>query len=175
MPKRTRDTDKERKLYEPVKVLLEETLKPKCNEVFLEVTADKKFSDKLKSHLGFHQDIILFFLREAAPDITGVIKQLAGPGPPPWYSTDFIVVEIKAEKLKLDDIYQTKKYAGLFDAKYALLVTTEEIPEELKRLSKVVFSLLQVGDYRTFCLVQYDEQSKSFKEYFPDNPFLKGP
>jgi hypothetical protein len=174
MPKRTDDAKNERRLYEPVKALLEETLKPKCSEVFLEVTADKKFSERLKSHLGSHQDIILYFLREAAPDITGVIKQLAGPGPPPWYSTSFIVVEIKCEKLKLDDIYQTKKYAALFDAKYALLVTTEEIPDELKRLSRVVFSLLQIGEYRTFSLVQFDEGTRAFKEYFPENPFSKG-
>jgi len=85
----------------------------------------------------------------------------------------FVVVEVKAEKLKLDDIYQTKKYAELFDAKYALLVTTEEIPEELKRLSKVIFSLLHIGEYRTFSLAQFDEKTNAFAEYFPENPFLK--
>lgn len=171
MSKRAKDTEKERRLYEPVRGLLAETLKPKCSEVFIEITADKKFSNKLKSHLSPNRDIIFLFLKDAAPDITGVIKERSGTTE--WYSINFIVVEIKSEKLKLDDIYQTRKYAELFDAKYALLVTTEEIPEEIKRLSKVVFSLLHIGEYRTFNLVQFDEENKAFKEYFPENPFSK--
>lgn len=82
-------------------------------------------------------------------------------------------MEIKAEKLKVDDIFQTRKYAELFEAKYALLVTTEEIPEEIKRLSKVVFPLLYLGSYRTFNLVHFDEEAGEFREYFPENPFVK--
>lgn len=171
MSKRAKDTEKERRLYEPVRALLADTLKPKCSEVFLEITADKKFSNKLKAHLGQNQDIILLFLKDGAPDITGIFKVRSGTTE--WYSTNFIVVEIKSEKLKLDDIYQTKKYAELFNAKLALLVTTEEIPEELKRLSKVVFSLLTSSAYQNFCLIQFDEKTNAFVDYFPENPFLK--
>jgi len=120
MPKGTDDTKKERRLYEPVKALLFETLKTKFEELHLEITADKTFSNKLKSQVNSNRDIIFLFLKDAAPDITGFIKE--------QYEVGFVVVEVKAEKLKLDDIYQTKKYAELFDAKYALLVTTEEIP-----------------------------------------------
>jgi hypothetical protein len=109
------------------------------------------------------RDIIFLFLKEAAPDITGFVKE--------QYSTSFIVMEIKAEKLKLGDIYQTKKYADLFDAKCALVVSSEEIPDELKRLSKV--ALLYLGEYRAFSLVQFDELTRTFKEYFPENPLLR--
>jgi len=165
MPKGTDDTKKERRLYEPVKALLFETLKTKFEELHLEITADKTFSNKLKSQVNSNRDIIFLFLKDASPDITGFIKE--------QYEVGFVVVEVKAEKLKLDDIYQTKKYAELFDAKYALLVTTEEIPEELKRLSKVIFSLLHIGEYRTFSLAQFDEKTNAFAEYFPENPFLK--
>jgi len=165
MSKMTDDAKKERRLYEPVRKLLSETLKTKSPEIHLEITADKLFSNKLKSKVGDNRDIIFLFLKEAAPDIIGFIKE--------QYSSAFIVVEIKSEKLKLDDIYQTRKYADLFDAKYALLVTSEEIPEELKRLSRVVFSLLYIGSYRTFSLVQFDEKNNAFVEYFPENPFSK--
>jgi hypothetical protein len=165
MPKGMDDTKKERRLYEPVKALLSETLKTKYEEFHLEITADKTFSNKLKSQVGSNRDIIFLFLKDAAPDITGFVKE--------QYSVGFVVVEIKSEKLKLDDIYQTRKYAELFDAKYALLVTTEEIPEELKRLSRVVFPLLRIGEYKTFNLLQFDEEKKTFREYFPENPFSK--
>ena len=57
--------------------------------------------------------MVLYFLREAAPDITGFIRA--------QYSVDFLVCEIKNEALKLDDVYQTRKYAELFDAKYCVL------------------------------------------------------
>jgi hypothetical protein len=165
MSKGTDDTKKERRLYEPVRALLSETLKTKYGEFHLEITANKTFSNKLKSQVSLNRDIIFLFLKDAAPDVTGFVKE--------QYSVDFVVVEIKSEKLKLDDIYQTRKYAELFDAKLALLVTTEEIPEELKRLSKVVFSLLSLGAYRSFCLIQFDEKANAFVDYFPENPFLK--
>ena len=51
-----------------------------------------------------------------------------------------MVVEVKNEVIKLEDIYQTKKYADLFDAKYALLISPEEIPEELIRFDSGVSS-----------------------------------
>ena len=50
--------------------------------------------------------ITFYFLKEAAPDITGFIRK--------QYATEFVVVEIKRNTIKLDDIYQTRKYAELF-------------------------------------------------------------
>jgi hypothetical protein len=165
MPKIVEDSKKERRLYEPIKSSLSGALKQKFPEFYLEITADKAFSNALKSQVASHRDIIFLFLKDAAPDITGFVKE--------QYSVSFVVVEIKSDKLKLDDIYQTKKYAELFEAKYAFLITTEEIPEEIKRLSKVVFPLLYLGDYKTFSLVHFDEQSGTLKEYFPENPLIK--
>ena len=70
---------------------------------------DRTFSNRLKSQIPQHRDLIFNFLREAAPDITGFIRK--------EYSTDFVVVDVKNAVIKLDDIYQTRKYAELFDAK----------------------------------------------------------
>jgi hypothetical protein len=63
--------------------------------------ADKKFSNKLKAEIRDYRHIIFYFLKEVAPDITGFIKK--------DYSSDFIVIEVKAEAVKLDHIYQTRK------------------------------------------------------------------
>jgi hypothetical protein len=157
---------KEAEYYEPVKAKLEEILKARFSSFHLEITAGKRFSNILKAQVGSYRDIIFAFLKEAAPDITGF-----GKGD---HSSDFIVVEVKAEKIKLDDIYQIRKYAELFDARYGLLVSNEEIPEEIKRLSKVVFSLLQLPAYKTLTFVRLDEKSNELTDWFPENPFAKG-
>lgn len=154
----------EQTYYPLVKDLLEEQLKLAGVNAHLEITAYKKFSNTLKGAINRNRDIIFNFLREAAPDITGFIKG--------DYHADFIVVEIKNAVLKLDDIYQLKKYADLFDAKYALLVSTEEIPEELIRLSKVTFPLFQLSHYsKQLALVHYRQDSES--SWHPKNPFIQ--
>lgn len=156
---------KEREYYKAIKVSLEELLKSKFNNFHLEITAERNFSNKLKANIGQYRDIIFYFLKEAAPDITGFIKG--------EYSLDFLVVEIKREKIKLDDVYQTRKYAELFDARYALLISTEEIPEEIRRLHRVVYSLLSLPAYKTLTLCRVDTETMKFIEWFPENPFTK--
>jgi hypothetical protein len=167
----------ERSYYEPLKKALQSHLEAwrqsqvlgedmKAIEIHLEITANKRFSNKLKAQIPSNRDLIFHFLKEAAPDITGFI---AVP-----YTAYFLVVEFKNEQLKLDDIYQTRKYAELFDARYALLVGTEEIPEEIKRLCKVVpFLLTRPNSYKPVTLVRYDETTNSLVDWYPENPFAK--
>lgn len=159
-------TKKEKDYYPGLKSRLEELLKSRFSEFHLEITATKTFSNKLKAKIPEHRNLIFHFLKEAPPDITGFIKE--------QYTTDFFVAEFKKKTLRLDDIYQARKYAELFEAKYALLITTEEIPEELKRLSKIVYSLLSLPGYRKLTLVRFDEQQEQFVDWFEENPFLKG-
>jgi len=157
---------KEKDYYPDLKSLLELLLKSAFGEFYhLEITATKTFSNKLKAQIPEHRNLIFHFLKEAPPDITGFIKE--------QYTTDFFVAEFKKETLRLDDIYQVRKYAELFEAKYALLITTEEIPEELKRLSKIVYSLLSLPGYRKLTLVRFDEQQGQFVDWFEENPFVK--
>lgn len=161
----TENNKTERSYYKPVKDWLEQILKEKFTSFHLEITADKKFSNVLKGQIG--RDLIFNFLKEAAPDITGFVKG--------EYSREFIVVEVKNKAIKLDDIYQTRKYAELFDARYALLVSTEEIPEEIMRLSKVVFPyLLSLPAYKRLTLVHFANDGKS-SVWFDENPFIKLP
>lgn len=156
----------ERDHYEPIRKSLEYLLSEKNKEFYLEITADRKFSNKLKAAINEHgnRDIIFSFLKDAVPDITGFVKD--------QHSHAIIVVEVKKTAIKLDDIYQTKKYAELFNAKYALLISTTEIPEEIKRLSKVVYKLISGGQgYEKIALVQYDPDSRKFTEWFERSPF----
>ncbi len=129
----------------------------------LEITAKKRFSNDLKAKIPKGRDIIFPFLRQAFPDLTGYVEREN-------YS-EFVIIEIKAEELKLDDIYQTRKYADLFDARYVLLISTEGIPEEIKRLSQVAFSMLQLNINR-LTLVHYDSEKNAFKDWLPEKPFL---
>lgn len=152
----------ERDYYEPVKTAVESLLKDKGRDFHLEVTATRKFSNTIKERLG-QRDIVFHFLRDTAPDITGFIRG--------DYSAEFVVAEIKDRLLKLDDIYQTRKYAELLDAKYAVLVSTAEIPEEIKRLYKAVYALLALPAYKTLALARFDSESNALVEWFPRNPF----
>jgi len=153
---------KKKNYYEPIKSKFEELFKEK-RKTHLEITADRHFSNKLKSQIPSNREIVFHFLKEAAPDITGFVKEYYGPG--------FIVIEIKDETLKLDHIYQTRKYAELFGARFAFLVSTQEIPEEIKRLSKIVFSLLSLPAYKKLVLVQFDKNANQFVDWFEEKSF----
>ena len=159
------ESKKEREYYERIKTELEELLKKRVGDkVYLEITASKVFSNRLKAAIPDHRDIIYLFLKEASPDLTGFIEQ--------QYSRDFIVVEIKRDKIKLDYVYQTRKYQDLFDSKFAFLISLQPIPEEIKRLHKTAYRLLQSPSiYHTFVLAHFDEKTGSFAEWYPENPF----
>lgn len=162
---------KERSLYEPIKSKLEELFNPIFNNVFLEITADGNFSNKIKKRINNYRDIVFIFLkRGVSPDITGYVDTSTEQYKNRYGFYDgFVIAEIKNEKLDLEAVYQARKYGELFEARYAFLISTEEIPEEIKRLSKAVFSLLQLPAYVTLTLVQYKD--REFVEWFPNNPF----
>lgn len=156
---------KERDYYEPVKFKLEERLREKAVNVYLEQTADTNFSETLKSAIPHGHEIIFNFLRTSRPDITGYLTDKYG-------SKHFIVAEIKLDSLKLEDIYQLRRYADLFNAQFALLVSPQPVPEELKRLANTVHQVLHSANWRqVFLLVQFDSGKNEFTEWFPTNPF----
>lgn len=139
--------------------------KPPAETIYLEITADKGLSNQLKAKIGSGRELIYLFLKkDARPDLTGFIEI------PPL--VHFIAVEFKDETLTLDDIYQLKKYADLLDAKYSLLISTREIPEEIKRLRNAIPDLLSRSTgYNALTLVHYDSTNKSLLDWFPKDPF----
>lgn len=158
--------EKEESYYPLVKQKFVELFEAKGCEIYLEITANKTFSNKIKGKIPDHRQIIFSFLRNVAPDITGFIEKGS--------LTDFVVFEIKNEQIKLDHIYQTRKYAELFNAKFAFLVSTKEIPEEIKRLSKVIHPLLYSQSiYQDRTLVRFDKETELLEDWYPENPFQK--
>jgi len=158
---------KEEEYYEIIREKLSKLFKEKGVNVYLEVTSRGVFSNKLKSKIPRGKEIILLFLRKVAPDITGFVEGTVLPG--------FIVVEVKGSKIELDDIYQLKKYADLFEARFAFLVSLEPIPVEIKRLQEVLYLLtkLKCGIiYHAFVLTHFDRNNKEFVEWFNENPFI---
>ena len=155
----------ERGYYESVKNWLEQILKEKYASFHLEITADRQFSNVLQAQIDSNRDLIFAFLKEAAPDITGFVKKDSSS------MREFLVVEIKANPIKLDDIYQVRKYAELFDARYALLLSNWEIPEKIARLSRVVFPLLTLPAYKQVTLVNWNGGGAD--TWFPECPFGK--
>jgi len=64
----------EKSYYKPIKKEFENLFSFK-RETYLEITANKKFSNKLKVEIRQSRNIIFRFLKQAAPDITGFIKK----------------------------------------------------------------------------------------------------
>lgn len=150
-------------IKEKIKELLNKRIINK--EIYLENTSKSGFSEKLKQAIPKEKSIIFSFLGKK-PDITGFVKK--------QYHTEFLIVEIKREEIKLKDIYQTKMYKELFEAKYTFLISLESIPEKLKRLCESNRDILRsAGDssYRFFVLTQFDEEDKEFIDWYEENPF----
>ena len=162
----------EKTYYEPIKKKLEERFRSMSREFYLEITASKSFSNKLKRKISEKRNMIFSFLKEAAPDITGYVETDTLEQLFSWEEEYyFVVAEVKRTTIKLDDIYQVRKYSELFDARLTLLVTLEEIPEEIKRLSKVVKQLLSQPDGEKIIIAQFDPHRNDFREWYPKNPF----
>lgn len=95
----------ERQYYGAVKAWLETLLRERFAAVHVELTADRKFSNTLKAQIDYGRDLVsfLFFLKQAAPDLTGFVKKDSAS------SREFVVVDVKNRSLKLDDVYQVRK------------------------------------------------------------------
>lgn len=156
----------EQSYYPVIKQKLFELFQSKGREVYLEITANKTFSNRMKSKIPENRQIIFSFLGNVRPDITGFIEKDK--------LTDFVIIEIKKEQLKLGHIYQARKYAELFEAKFAFLVSTKEIPVEIMRLAKVTHTLLYAPTiHKNYALVHFNDETESFEEWYPENPFEK--
>lgn len=157
----------ESEYYGLIKQKIKELLIEKIDNknIYLEITFKTGLSDKLKQAIPREREIIFSFLAKK-PDITGIIKK--------QYYTDYIILEIKKEKIKLKDIYQAKMYKELLGARYTFLVTLKPIPDVIKRLCKVNFGILRsVGDngIKFFVLTYFDKETNNFVEWFEENPF----
>jgi len=122
-------------------------------DCYLEKTANKRFTNRLKRH--FSKDTLYIIKVEGFfPDLTGFVKT--------QYATDLITVEVKAKAITIRDIFQAKEQAEIFDAKYSLLVSTKAIPEEIRRFVKDRSSIMSFLDRKRIVIAQFDEDTKGF-------------
>jgi hypothetical protein len=151
--------------HQPIKERLEELLTARKRRFYLEVTAEKGLSEKLTGRIPQHREIVFAFLKKR-PDLCGFVEG--------QNSCDFITVEVKKRIEKLDDIYQAKLYKEVFQARYGFLITTEPIPEEVKRLCRNTPDILRsTGDsiYRFLAIGHFDTETRQFADWFEENPF----
>ena len=177
-PRKRRMKKKLEEPYYPlIKQFLERKFKEMCGNCYLEITAHR-FSEKIKEAIPPDANIIFSFLGHSKghgrPDITGFIKRkLEIPIRPCLIDLDndekrtksehvdydkipkkivewaeFIIVEVKYDKIELGDIYQAKRYADLFSANYSFLLSYKPIPEKIKRLS-LLTNILRTSHFPT--------------------------
>jgi len=163
----------EKDLYEPVRRELVEKFSV-SGKVHLEVSADGKISEDVKEKLDDVSLHIINFER-VKPDIIGFLrietKTGRGAG---YYQDEKIVAEVKNVQVGITDVIQTKVYAEVFDARHAFLISSEPIPEEIKRFVKMKPGLLHyAGGYGEIKLVQFDKDRETFIErsWYRESPF----
>ena len=163
----------EKELYKPIrKVLADEFQRRFGRECYLEVTANGVFSETIKRVV--RHDIVFKFLgRSISPDLTGFVPRKSLTLLEPSNIEDFITVEIKREKVTPQDIYQAKMYGDLFQAKYALLISPEPIPEEIRRLQQQLFISNRFMSGWVVYIGQWEVMAGSgfVTMWFPESPF----
>lgn len=150
------EAEKEKDLYEPVMKALEKDFSV-LGDCFFEITATR-ISNNMKRYLD---DMIVLILGTEGkkPDIMGIVKIKHKSG---YEEKQLLVVEVKIGSLSFDDLYQLKKYAEMFSAQYAILVSPEGF-DQARRIFIKNRQLLTYFGYRSIwpaCLVD-----KEFLEY----------
>ena len=124
-----------------IKEYLEDALIQKFGNCHLEITAGGVFSNTIRSVVR-HQLMFSFLGKRMSPDLTGFIHIQGSDAVVPLTPSivkEFITVQVKRGKITLQDIYQSKMYGDLFTAKYALLISSEPIPENIIRIDQRIF------------------------------------
>ena len=159
----------EAELYEPVMSCLREAFAAVGKTVRLEVGATMGLSEQVKRAIPEGKEIVFSFLRQHRPDIIGVIEG------EPLLSRLFIA-EVKAKSLTLENVYQTKRYKDLLEAKAGFLVTIHPIPEDLRRLCSQNWDILSSASdsaYKFLAICRFDIGTGKFIDWFRENPFQK--
>jgi hypothetical protein len=157
----------EAELYEPVISCLRDSFAAVGRSVHLEIAATRGLSEQVKRSIPKGNEIVFSFLHLHRPDIIGVIdgENVLNP---------LVVAEVKAKTLTVADIYQTKLYKDLLQARGAFLVSTKQIPETLRRLCAENWDIWRSpsdGPYRFLAICQFDITTGKFVDWFQEDPF----
>jgi hypothetical protein len=139
---------REKELYGDVVLALEKKFGSigKCE---FAVTSEK-FPSKIEKELDDYA-LLIFKEEKYSPDVTGVLTIEDKWG---FTSKMIIVAEVK-KKITLSSIYQTKRYAEILDAEYALLIAPQRISERKKRfIVRRQPAITQYFPYRQIIIAQ---------------------
>lgn len=136
-------------------------------ECHLEITAGQKFSEQLKRRLDDFS-LYIFNVEKFIPDIMGYVITSKSPY---GESRDIIVTEVKAGKIQIKDILQTRGYGAVYEAKYALLISSTVLPEEIRRFYDRRYNLAVYYGYERVKIGRFDPSSKEVKDWYPEPPF----
>jgi hypothetical protein len=152
----------EKQMYEPVMAQLQKRFGKRGFVTQLEIAASAGASDAIAEGIPYGQGILFSYRSSNRPDILGWTQK-----------RDWIVAEVKEAALGLDEIYQTKRYKELFCARYAFLISSVPVSEQLKRLCRANPRVLgSFGDYLgCFVLAEFNHVTGDFAIWFPENPF----
>lgn len=160
----------ENHLYEPIKDYLYKKFS-QFGDCELEITS-KRITEKAKKWLD---DPALFFIRveKQRPDIIGHFKPDSSKKAPYGFYKGLIVTEVKNKGPTIKDIFQTKLYAEVFDARFAYLISSKEIKEEVRRFLSKRYLLLSFGSHRKVYIGKFDIEKEIVNEtdWYPENPF----
>ena|SRR5712692_3674135 len=154
---------KEKDLYEPVRAALERSFTAIGKRTVSETAATKGLGETLNALIPPGRESLFRFVNRK-PDIVGYMETNLG--------NTIFTAEVKRDSLTIWNIYQAKMYKELFGATFGFLISTEPIPEELKRLLRnIPIMLRSVGDY-TFhflALARFDLENGTFTDWFANS------
>jgi len=145
---------KEEDLYEPIRTGLQHYLCRYLGNCVLENTS-RELTPTIRSSLD---DWALFYIEKdkQLPDLLGSYQTIEG-------KKRIITVEIKIDVKKIDDIYQAKKYAAVFNAEYAFLISSNEIPERMKRFLIKRKAAINFSYYKKLIIATFNELNEEFE------------
>jgi hypothetical protein len=157
-------------LYEPIREYLSNQFKFKIEDnscqslnYHIECTSTGVFSRHIKENIPDYLEIIFSFLTSERPDLTGFVNEQG--------ALNFITVEVKNNLIDLKDIYQAKRYADLFQAKYAFLVSSKPIPTVIKRLHQRTNILQTSVGLDNIILAQWSIKTNQIIDWYQNSPF----
>jgi len=154
----------EEALYQPIKDALNKVFSA-FGECYLEISKTG-ISEEFKKELD---NFAIFYIRidRQYPDIAGFLQT--------ENAKEFITVEVKKRVSKMEDIFQAKRYAEVFNATYGFLIC-QSIDEEVKRFLKERPLICSRSRGNQIIIAQFEESSKNIhiiKELY--SPILPKP
>lgn len=142
--------EKEQALYEPIRLALLKKFETTFSDVYIENTSEGGFSPKIIEALP-EPSLHIIRVETMKPDFIGYYNKTE-------YSIDRLIVEVKARKIRIKDIYQTKLYGDVFNAEYAILVSSEYLTREIREFTKK--NNLTYRNQKAVIILKYIEDSE---------------